>query len=615
MVDVPGISFPPAPAPVAADPNRMDIAMFVGFLPLRAGAEAEAARLALTAQLAQQGWADRANPASPDLLDLPVRVRSIEDVELLFDTGGRLDRQVAIESRPLEAEFELSAVDATFVVNLDGEDQQVELPTGTVSRTDIRDALAAGLDGVEVSILPAVGGKAPLQFRRASSAPGSLTVSTHPALGFPVAAFDQSQGVGAPMGVALRSFFASGGREAVIVRMGDPPPLYGSEADRVAALATLVGYGFGDSTTSIAELLDDTVPELPGAFPTRTPWHGLAHLLGLPDVAMVLLPDLPELVASVPGLVREAEALPRPPETFQPCAPEPVALVQGALAESKPASVDADGLELWSRIAAWAGEQVARISPEVMVLCALPLIDEDAGPLTALDAMDVVTDGNSGAGMANRQLQLVTPWITSDLAFDLPAGATPADGLLAGHIAASTLAAGAWRTVAGRRLAASQFPYGALEELSFDRAEQISVIGYGARGPTILSDRTTELGTYNQANIRRLTALILRAARIRGESVVFEANGELFWRDTRMVISTLLRQLHSAGALRGQREEEAFQVRCGRDTMSQADIDAGRAIAEVTFAPAHSIEFIEVSLLATNGTIAPGLAAQGRIAA
>ena len=65
----------------------------------------------------------------------------------------------------------------------------------------------------------------------------------------------------------------------------------------------------------------------------------------------------------------------------------------------------------------------------------------------------------------------------------------------------------------------------------------------------------------------------------------------------------LMRQLHSAGALRGLTEPEAFQVECGPQTMSQADIDAGRAIAEVSFAPAHSLEFIEISLLATAGNI------------
>jgi phage tail sheath protein FI len=259
-------------------------------------------------------------------------------------------------------------------------------------------------------------------------------------------------------------------------------------------------------------------------------------------------------------------------------------------------------LEVWSRISAWAADRVKLITPEVMVLCAVPLVDKDAGELGAIDVLEIVKTGNVGQGMAHRQLQLVTPWITNRAADDMPAGAAPADGLLAGHIAASTLAQGAWRTVAGRALLAAQTPYGALDAVTFEAAPQMSVIGYGQRGPAILSDRTTDPEVYNQANLRRLTALILRAARHRGQTAVFDPNGPLFWRDVAMSLTTLLRQLHSAGALRGLREEEGFQVLCGPETMSQADIDAGRAIAEITFAPANSIEFIEISLIAAEGS-------------
>ncbi|UIP07837.1 hypothetical protein LY632_05405 [Erythrobacter sp. SDW2] len=599
-MDVPGISFLDAPVAAAADPNRMDIAMFVGFLPLRAGDEGLRARNVVAARLARQGWAARANDT---LTDVPVRVTSIEEVEQLFDTGGRMDRHAIVRSRPLPDSVELPEGGLLFVVNLDGSDQRVELTAGSFTRVQLRDLLNAALGGIAVTIDPVLNGTAALVFRRLGATPGSLTVYTHTALGFPVAATAASQAVGAPMGVALRSFFTSGGREAVIVRMGDPVPLFARERGRVNALATLVGGEYGAGAASLADLLGTVLPQLPAEFPTRDPWHGLAHLHGLQDIALVLLPDLPDLVATVPALVPETETSPRPRETFAPCAPEPPATINGAIRQARPASVNAGGLELWSRIVVWAAEQVERITPEAMVVTALPLVDEDAEVLTAHEALGVVTSGNGGQGMAHRQLQIAAPWIASNEARDMPAGASPADGLLAGHIAASTLASGAWRTVAGRTLAPSQRPYAAPTMLGFDTSPQLSVIGYGVRGPTILSDRTTDPGSFNQANIRRLTGLILRAARHRGETAVFEANGNRFWRDVAMSITTLMRQLHSAGALRGLTEPEAFDVQCGPQTMSQADIDAGRAIAEVTFAPSHSLEFIEISLLAASGSI------------
>lgn len=599
-MDVPGISFLDSPVAAAADPNRMDIAMFVGFLPLRAGAAGEQARSVVTERLVRRGWAGRADST---LADVPVRVTSIEEVEQLFDTGGRLDRAAVIHSRPLADSVYLADTETLFVINLDGVDQRVELPAGSQTRVALRDALAAALTGVAVTIDPAVDGKAPLVFRRTTATAGSLTVYTNDTIGFPVASYAASQAVGAPMGVALRSFFASGGREAVIVRMGDPVSLFASERERVEALAALIGEQYGESAISLADLKDGVLPQLPAEFPTREPWHGLAHLHGLENVAMVLLPDVPDLVATVPALAREVEALPRPKETFTPCAPEPPATISGAIRQAMPASVNADGLEIWSRIAVWAAEQVERITPEAMVITALPLIDEEAEILTARAGLEVVASGNGGKGMAHRQLQIAAPWIASGEARDLPAGASPADGLLAGHIAASTLENGAWRTVAGRTLTPSQRPYAAPATLAFDTSPRLSVIGYGVRGATILSDRTTDPGGFNQANIRRLTGLILRAARHRGETAVFDANGSRFWRDVAMSVTTLMRQLHSAGALRGLTEDEAFQVLCGPQTMSQADIDAGRAIAEVTFAPSHSLEFIEISLLAASGSI------------
>lgn len=622
MVDVPGIRFMSPPARVAADPNRMDIALFVGLLPLREGAEAKAAREQREAELVAQGWSDeRVETSAGALLDLPVRVTSIEAVEQMFNTGGRLDRRVALASRLLAPTLEIEPEEVNFVLNLDGADQRVTLPTGTLTRSDLRNTLAAELDGVEVEELEEINGKAALEFRRTASHPGSITIFTHEKLGFPVSMLDQSQATGSPMGVALRHFFEAGGREAVIVRMGNPPPLYAPEAERLAALYRLIRYGDKVRPSALADLVAVSPAPLPGAFPTHDPWHGLAHLHGLSDVAMVLMPDLPDLVATVPGVEREVEALRRPEEAFKECAPAPTLPMQGALSEALPASVTPQGLQVWGNLAAWVASEVRQITHEAMAILATPMTadpsDETPGDHVTPD--DVLASAKSIAdrsGLANCQIQVAAPWFVSRSAYDLPAKAAPPDGLLAGHIAASTLESGGWRTVAGRRLAPSQRPYGPLSRLTLNEAPQLTILGYGARGPAILSDRTFAAALENQAHIRRLTALILRAARIRGDSLAFEPNGPKFWSDVRLAMATLLRQLHSEGAFRGQREDDAFRVSCGRETMSQSDIDAGRAIAEIVFAPAHSIEHIEISLVAADGAIrSGGTTVSGRLAA
>src|SRR5205085_5397659 len=87
---------------------------------------------------------------------------------------------------------------------------------------------------------------------------------------------------------------------------------------------------------------------------------------------------------------------------------------------------------------------------------------------------------------------------------------------------------------------------------------------------------------------------ILRAARRIGESLVFEISGERTWARLRAQMESLLIALYEDGALRGDTASDAFQVRCDRSTMSQADIDAGRLIAQVQLEAASPIDRIAV---------------------
>ena len=55
--------------------------------------------------------------------------------------------------------------------------------------------------------------------------------------------------------------------------------------------------------------------------------------------------------------------------------------------------------------------------------------------------------------------------------------------------------------------------------------------------------------------------------------------------------------LFRAGAFQGEKASDAYFVRCGLgQTMTQGDIDAGRVIVEVGFAPLKPAEFVIVRL-------------------
>jgi SAM-dependent methyltransferase len=74
--------------------------------------------------------------------------------------------------------------------------------------------------------------------------------------------------------------------------------------------------------------------------------------------------------------------------------------------------------------------------------------------------------------------------------------------------------------------------------------------------------------------------------------VVFEPNGEELWERVRETVSAFLTSQWREGELLGSRAEEAFFVRCDRDTMTQNDLQNGRLVCEIGVAVARPAEFV-----------------------
>jgi phage tail sheath protein FI len=132
--------------------------------------------------------------------------------------------------------------------------------------------------------------------------------------------------------------------------------------------------------------------------------------------------------------------------------------------------------------------------------------------------------------------------------------------------------------------------------------DRVSLLGPTTEGFRLLSDVTTSNDlNYRQANINRTIALVMRAARAIGEEYVFEMSGERFWQQIQDRLEDVLAALQAAGALAGQRPQNAFQVRCDRSTMTRQDIDDGRVIVNVMIRPAASIETMHIQLAMGDG--------------
>ena len=75
-----------------------------------------------------------------------------------------------------------------------------------------------------------------------------------------------------------------------------------------------------------------------------------------------------------------------------------------------------------------------------------------------------------------------------------------------------------------------------------------------------------------------------------------QANGEPLWSEIRSAANDYLMTLFRSGTLVGAKPEEAYFVRCDRSTMTQTDIDNGRAILVVGFASIRPAEFTVIHI-------------------
>ncbi len=91
---------------------------------------------------------------------------------------------------------------------------------------------------------------------------------------------------------------------------------------------------------------------------------------------------------------------------------------------------------------------------------------------------------------------------------------------------------------------------------------------------------------------RRLVHRLVRAIRRVAEPLVFEVNGPDLWLALVRAITTVLLEAWRAGALQGERPEQAFLVRCDETTNPTESEDVGFVTCEVRLAPAAPMEFI-----------------------
>jgi uncharacterized protein len=406
------------------------------------------------------------------------------------------------------------------------------------------------------------------------------------------------------LGLAVQSFFAEGGITCYVVRCGDPRPILPSSTESP------------EQTRVAIKNLNQHIIQTTG-FRADDPstWRGMSHVLGLPDVAMLSLPDLPELFAGAPDLLLDPHQSDMVPEVFRPAGEEPQAAYRPAptLQRVTAPRLTAESRVLWAEaiakvLSTLSGAGGGRSRRDVQLIAAWPL--PNLGNVQDEKSPDLDVIENKVTDDVRKQLQLVYPWVSTSAAAVLPEALQSAEGIVAGLLARNAVTRGAFRSAASRRCTTvtSLTPKLSLADLerhddnSNWLGDGLTLLGRDDEGFLLLSDSTQSKDSIARAaSLRRLSGIVLRATRQAGEDLVFEANVSSTWTRLRHRIEDALTELWRLGAFDGRTPQDAFSVRCGPSTMTQNDIDAGRMIADITFTAMQPIERITVTLEFNTG--------------
>jgi phage tail sheath protein FI len=211
----------------------------------------------------------------------------------------------------------------------------------------------------------------------------------------------------------------------------------------------------------------------------------------------------------------------------------------------------------------------------------------------------------NGAGYDSKYAALYYPWIkifdpaSNDHLFIPPSG----------HMA------GVWaRTDATRgvhKAPANEVVRGAVAlETQLTKAEQelLNPIGvncvrsFPGRGIRVWGARTLSSDpAWRYLNVRRLFNYLEESILNGTQWVVFEPNDDALWARIRRTISSFLVTEWRKGALFGLTPDEAFYVKCDRETNYAETIDLGQVICEVGIAPVKPAEFVVFRLAQISG--------------
>jgi phage tail sheath protein FI len=219
---------------------------------------------------------------------------------------------------------------------------------------------------------------------------------------------------------------------------------------------------------------------------------------------------------------------------------------------------------------------------------------------------------SDSVGYDSKFATLYYPW----LKVDNPAGtngnktiAVPPCGHMAGIWARSDATRGVWKAPANETVLSAidvVEPITKLEQELLNPEGINAIRSFGSRGLKVWGARTLSKTdpSWRYINVRRLFNMIETTIMDGTQWVVFEPNDQALWQRVNRTVSSFLLGLWRDGALFGATPDEAFFVKCDRETNPPESIDEGKLVVEVGIAPVKPAEFVifRISQKTLSGT-------------
>ena len=256
----------------------------------------------------------------------------------------------------------------------------------------------------------------------------------------------------------------------------------------------------------------------------------------------------------------------------------------------------------------------ASLVAEAAVFCeehrAMLLVDP---PSTWVDK-DTAKRGLDALGTTSRNAAVFFPRLTQpDPLRDGQTADFAPCGAVAGIFARTDTNRGVWKAPAGLEATLVGVPKlsvpltdaenGELNPLGINCLRAMPAAGRVVWGARTLEGDDRRASEWKYIPVRR-TALFIEESLYRGTQwAVFEPNDEPLWAQIRLNLGAFMQNLFRQGAFQGKTPQEAYFVKCDKETTTQNDINLGVVNVVVGFAPLKPAEFVVIAIQQIAGQI------------